>query len=166
MASCRSSAFSEYPKRCVCCVESITDTQKECTIIPTGAVKFFYQEKGYGFIICDDGGPDVFVQQSTVTWAGRDRLNERECVSFDIKTNERMGKIAASNLRLFEGGMSEEPILSAADQDQAAMMSEVFKKARISSESLNEIASNETAPDSTRFGTAIELCRRENSETK
>ena len=42
----------------------------------TGTVKFFNAQKGYGFIVQDDGNPDVFVHISAVERAGMHNLNE------------------------------------------------------------------------------------------
>jgi len=46
----------------------------------TGRVKFFSEEKGYGFITIDGGKGDVFVDISEV----RDDVKERDRVSFEI----------------------------------------------------------------------------------
>lgn len=55
----------------------------------TGVVKWFNQEKGYGFISCDKGD-DVFVHHSQVKEKGTDKdLHEGESVSFDIETGEK-----------------------------------------------------------------------------
>ncbi|MGE3830434.1 MAG: cold-shock protein [Parvibaculaceae bacterium] len=64
--------------------------------MPTGKVKWFNSQKGYGFIQPDDGSKDVFVHISAVERAGLRGLNEGQKVSFDI-VNER-GKTNASNL--------------------------------------------------------------------
>ncbi len=53
----------------------------------TGVIKWFNQEKGYGFISCD-GGNDVFVHHSQVKEKGTDKdLHEGENVTFDIEDN-------------------------------------------------------------------------------
>ena len=48
----------------------------------TGTVKFFNAQKGYGFIVQDAGGPDVFVHVSAVERAGMRSLNEGQKLSF------------------------------------------------------------------------------------
>ena len=50
----------------------------------TGTVKFFNAQKGFGFIVQDGGGPDVFVHISAVERAGMSNLNEGQKLSFDI----------------------------------------------------------------------------------
>ncbi len=65
----------------------------------TGTVKIFNAQKGYGFIVQEGGGPDVFVHISAVERAGMRTLNEGQKVSFDIEPDRRSGKSAASNLQ-------------------------------------------------------------------
>lgn len=65
----------------------------------TGTVKFFNQDKGYGFIQQDEGGPDVFVHISAVQAAGLRGLNEGQKVEFEAMPDRRTGKTAAANLR-------------------------------------------------------------------
>jgi CspA family cold shock protein len=62
-----------------------------------GTVKWFNDQKGFGFIQPDDGGQDVFVHVSAVEKAGMRSLKEGQKISFDI-TQER-GKNAATNLK-------------------------------------------------------------------
>ncbi|MDH7796537.1 MULTISPECIES: cold-shock protein [unclassified Beijerinckia] len=65
----------------------------------TGTVKWFNEQKGYGFIQPDDGGKDVFVHVSAVQAAGMHGLNEGQKISFEIITDKRSGKAAAGNLQ-------------------------------------------------------------------
>ncbi len=65
----------------------------------TGTVKWFNETKGYGFIQPDDGGKDVFVHISAVERAGMRNLIEGQKVSYEIQTDKRSGKDAASNLQ-------------------------------------------------------------------
>jgi CspA family cold shock protein len=64
-----------------------------------GTVKFFNAQKGFGFIVQDNGGPDVFVHISAVERAGMSTLNDGQKVTFDIEADRRSGKSAATNLR-------------------------------------------------------------------
>jgi cold shock protein len=64
-----------------------------------GTVKWFNNQKGFGFIQPDSGGNDVFVHISAVERAGLGTLNEGQKVSFEVVANRRTGKSAAENLR-------------------------------------------------------------------
>jgi len=64
-----------------------------------GTVKWFNDQKGFGFIQPDDGGKDVFVHISAVERAGMRGLNEGQKVSYDIVADRRTGKSSADNLR-------------------------------------------------------------------
>ena len=63
----------------------------------SGTVKFFNSQKGFGFIVQDGGGPDVFVHISAVERAGMLGLVDGQKLNFDIVTER--GKQAASNLK-------------------------------------------------------------------
>ena len=65
----------------------------------TGTVKFLNAQRGYGFIVQDNGGPDVFVHISAVERAGIQHLNEGQRLSFDVQADPRSGKSAAANLQ-------------------------------------------------------------------
>ena len=64
-----------------------------------GTVKWFNDQKGFGFIQPDDGGKDVFVHISAVERAGMQGLNEGQKVSFELVANRKTGKSSAENLR-------------------------------------------------------------------
>ena len=64
-----------------------------------GTVKFFNDQKGFGFIGPDDGSPDVFVHISVVERSGMTTLKQGQRLSFDIVTDPRKGKTNAQNLR-------------------------------------------------------------------
>jgi len=56
---------------------------KEETDMPSGTVKFFNNEKGYGFISRDEGD-DVFVHYSQIAGEGYKSLDEGQAVEFDV----------------------------------------------------------------------------------
>ena len=66
-------------------------------IMATGTVKWFNGQKGFGFIVPDDGGKDVFVHISAVERSGFKSLNEGQKVSYELETNR--GKTAAVNIQ-------------------------------------------------------------------
>ena len=65
--------------------------------MPTGTVKWFNAQKGYGFIQPDQGGKDVFVHISAVERSGIGNLGEGQKVSYDTETQN--GKTSATNLK-------------------------------------------------------------------
>ncbi|MBB3982128.1 CspA family cold shock protein [Sphingobium fontiphilum] len=64
----------------------------------TGVVKFFNGQKGFGFIVRDDGGEDVFVHISAVEQAGLTGLAEGQQLGFTLV--DRGGKISATDLKI------------------------------------------------------------------
>lgn len=63
----------------------------------TGTVKWFNPTKGFGFIVPDQGGADVFVHITAVQAAGLTQLNEGQKVSYEVSMER--GKPAAGMLR-------------------------------------------------------------------
>ena len=67
--------------------------------MPTGTVKWFNGQKGFGFIQPDDGSKDVFVHISAVERAGMQSLNEGQKIEFEVVADRKTGKSSAGNLR-------------------------------------------------------------------
>jgi cold shock protein len=67
--------------------------------MPTGRVKFFNTDRGFGFILPDDGGPDVFVHVHDVETAGMTTLVKGQLVTYNTAP-ARNGRLKAVNLRL------------------------------------------------------------------
>lgn len=62
----------------------------------TGTVKFFNQDKGFGFITPESGGADVFVHVTAI--ANGASLHEGQKVSYDIGQDRKTGKSKAENV--------------------------------------------------------------------
>jgi CspA family cold shock protein len=65
----------------------------------TGTVKWYNDQKGYGFIQPDNGGKDVFVHATALERAGIRGLREGQKVSYELQTDQRNGKTSAVNLQ-------------------------------------------------------------------
>ena len=63
-----------------------------------GTVKWFNATKGYGFIMPQDGGKDVFVHITAVQAAGLKGLNDGQKLDYEVEMER--GKAAAINLKL------------------------------------------------------------------
>jgi CspA family cold shock protein len=66
--------------------------------MPIGTVKFFNDQKGYGFIAPEDGGNDAFVHITAVERAGMRTLQKDQRVSYELE-QDRRGKMSAVNLQ-------------------------------------------------------------------
>ena len=66
----------------------------------TGIVKFYNDQKGFGFIQPDNGQKDVFVHATALERAGLRGLVEGQKVAFDTAEDRRTGKIAVNNLQV------------------------------------------------------------------
>ena len=65
----------------------------------TGTVKFYNDQKGFGFIQPDNGDKDVFVHATALERAGIRGLREGQKVSFDTAEDRRSGKVAVNNIQ-------------------------------------------------------------------
>jgi cold shock protein len=67
----------------------------------TGVVKWFNAEKGYGFIVPDDGTPDLFVHHSEIQVTGYRSLDEGQRVQFETQAGNKGPQ--AVQVRIAEG---------------------------------------------------------------
>jgi len=75
--------------------------KRETRAMPTGTVKWFNTNKGYGFIAPDAGGKDIFVHISAVERAGLTSLADNQKVSFEMREG-RDGRETAGDLQVID----------------------------------------------------------------
>ena len=66
----------------------------------SGTVKFFNDQRGFGFIRPDNGDKDVFVHATALERAGINGLREGQKVSFDTRNDPRTDKIAVDTIAI------------------------------------------------------------------
>lgn len=64
----------------------------------SGTVKFYNDQKGFGFIAPEDGSTDVFVHATALERAGMRMLSEGQKVSFTVAKDQRSGKMAVDTI--------------------------------------------------------------------
>ncbi|MGH2963352.1 MAG: cold-shock protein [Microbacterium sp.] len=62
--------------------------------MPTGTVKWFSDDKGFGFITPEDGSKDVFVHHTAITGDGFRTLAEGAKVTYDVESSDKGPKAA------------------------------------------------------------------------
>jgi len=67
--------------------------------MPSGTVKWFNATKGFGFIVPDEGGNDVFVHITAVQAAGLPGLEEGQRLDFEVVADRKGDRMKADNLR-------------------------------------------------------------------
>jgi CspA family cold shock protein len=66
--------------------------------MPTGTVKWFNAEKGFGFITPDDGSQDLFAHYSAIEASGYRSLEEGQRVEFEVTQGQKGPQAAAIKL--------------------------------------------------------------------
>ena len=65
-----------------------------------GTVKWYNDQRGYGFIQPADGGKDVFVHATALEQSGIRALGEGQKVTYELQMDRRSGKTSAVNLKV------------------------------------------------------------------
>ena len=63
--------------------------ERRMSAMHKGKVKFFSDEKGYGFIKCEDFAKDVFVHHTEIQMQGRRKLETDQEVQFQVREDEK-----------------------------------------------------------------------------
>ena len=89
-------------------------------IMQSGTVKWFNNAKGYGFIVPESGGEDVFVHYSTIDGNGFKTLKEGQAVQYEASESPR--GVQTTRVMGEDGEMQETaaPLEAAAPQEAAA----------------------------------------------
>ncbi|MBB5210373.1 cold shock domain-containing protein CspD [Microbulbifer hydrolyticus] len=85
--------------------------------MPTGTVKWFNNAKGYGFILADEGGEDLFAHYSAIQMEGYRTLKAGQQVNFDIIEGDK--GYHAANISIATAESPKAPV-SAPQAGQAA----------------------------------------------
>jgi cold shock protein len=65
-----------------------------------GRIKLWNGDRGYGFILPDGGGADVFVHISALKRSGIEEVTEGQHLSFEVAVDQRTGRPSATNLQV------------------------------------------------------------------
>ena len=74
----------------------------------TGVVKWFNNAKGYGFILPDDGGDDIFAHYSSIDMDGYKTLKAGQTVQFETEQGPK--GLHASKIQAMEGEETDDPV--------------------------------------------------------
>ena len=66
-----------------------------------GVVAWFDAVKGFGFVTCDDGRPDVFVHTTAIERSGLAELRKGDAVEIEVEENR--GKMRVKTIELVHG---------------------------------------------------------------
>ncbi len=91
----------------------------------TGKVKWFNNAKGYGFVIAETGGEDLFVHYSSIQMDGYKTLKAGQQVEFDVEQGAK--GLHAVNIRSFD----LQPVHSPAPSDSRASDSRATESERV-----------------------------------
>ncbi|WP_185230508.1 cold shock domain-containing protein CspD [Teredinibacter franksiae] len=76
--------------------------------MPTGTVKWFNNAKGFGFILPEDGGEDLFAHYSSIEMEGYRTLKAGQPVTFEIEQGEK--GLHAKHIQMAKEGAVVQPV--------------------------------------------------------
>lgn len=106
----------------------------------TGQVKWFNNAKGFGFILPDDGGADLFAHYSAISMDGYKTLKAGQLVTFDAVDGPK--GLHAANIRAVDSASDDHVVLSDSnDEAEAAKIVEtpIAEPANEPAEELEEV---------------------------
>jgi len=84
----------------------------------TGQVKWFNNAKGFGFILPDDGGADLFAHYSAISMDGYKTLKAGQLVTFDAVDGPK--GLHAANIRAVDSASDDHVVLSDSNDEAEA----------------------------------------------
>jgi CspA family cold shock protein len=88
--------------------------------MPQGTVKWFNDEKGFGFIQPDDGSEDVFVHHSSIAGSGFKTLEEGERVTYELTRGKKGMQAERVSKAPDRGSATQETLTAPKDVEEAA----------------------------------------------
>jgi CspA family cold shock protein len=78
---------------------AVRQTNDRSVPMTSGTVKFYNDQKGFGFIAPEDGSTDVFVHATALERSGMRMISEGQKVSFTVAKDQRSGKMAVDTIQ-------------------------------------------------------------------
>lgn len=86
--------------------------------MPSGTVKWFNNAKGFGFILPENGGEDLFAHYSSIEMEGYKTLKAGQAVEFDVVKGDK--GMHATHIRVANSGGQSKSSASSANDDNSA----------------------------------------------
>ena len=103
----------------------------------TGQVKWFNNAKGFGFILPDDGGADLFAHYSAISMDGYKTLKAGQLVTFDAVDGPK--GLHAANIRAVESARDNHLVLSDSVEEVELAESSAADSINEAAEELEEV---------------------------